>query len=140
MSKFILMPALFLAACSGGPSADPELAPIIVVAPAPVAEAEIEMIAKEPARAESLMGLSPSAVITRMGPPNLVRRDGLGQVMLFEHETCVFDVVFYADTIEAPYRVAHISSRTPSGKGIDKQLCLTALKPDGFEALPTLEE
>lgn len=137
MSKFILMPALFLAACSGGPTTAPEPEPV----PSPVAQIEIipETVNK-PARVDSLMRLSPGEVIARMGPPNLVRRDGLGQVMLFEHETCVFDVVFYAETIEAPYRVAHISSRTPSGQNIDKQLCLTALKPDGFETLPTREE
>lgn len=137
MSKFILMLPLFLAACSGGPIVAPEPEP----APAPVAEIETIVEATgEPALVDSLMGLSPGEVIARLGPPNLVRRDGLGQVMLFEHETCVFDVVFYAETIEAPYRVAHISSRTLLGQNIDKQLCLTALKPDGFEALAIREE
>ena len=94
----------------------------------------------EPALVESLMGMSPSEVIIRMGPPNLVRRDGLGQVMLFEHASCVFDVVFYAETIETPYAVTYISSRTPQGQSFDKQQCLNIIKPDGFDNLIILKE
>ena len=133
MNKSLLILALLLTAC--GEVKIPAASP----APESVIEPELEVIIAEPeiitppARVEKLTGLSPSQVIALMGSPSLVRRDGLGQVMLFEHEACVFDIVFYAETIETPYKVVHISARTRQGQQSDKQLCLTALKPDGFD-------
>ncbi len=137
MKKIILISALLISACSE----------TVVTAPAPdanvapVSEVEMKPVnIHEPALVESLMGMSPSEVIIRMGPPNLVRRDGLGQVMLFEHESCVFDVVFYTETIETPYVVTYTSSRTPLGQSFDKQQCLNIIKPDGFDNLITPKE
>ena len=134
IKKTTLIATLLLSACSQ--------TPVPVATPEPVPEdvaPVIEPVVK-PAVAEELMGLSPSDIIIRMGPPNLVRRDGLGQVMLFEHDTCVFDVIFYADTIEAPYKVSYMSARTRQGQNIDKQLCLTAIKPNGFDNQLTSEQ
>lgn len=137
MNKIILLSALLVSACSG--TAITTSMSDANTASAPVAEAETENI-HEPALVKSLMGLSPSEVIIRMGPPNLVRRDGLGQVMLFEHAECVFDIVFYAETIETPYIATHISARTPLGQNIDKQQCLATIKPNGFDSLVTPQE
>ena len=137
MKKTILISALLVSACSETVVTAPT--PGANVASAPVVEAEPVNI-HEPALVESLMGMSPSEVIIRMGPPNLVRRDGLGQVMLFEHAGCVFDVVFYTETIEMPYAVSYISSRTPLGQSFNKQQCLNILKPDGFDNLITPKE
>ena len=137
MKKIILMSTLLVSACS-----EPIVttsAPDANIAPAPVVEIKPVNI-HEPALVTSLMGLSPSEVIIRMGPPNLVRRDGLGQVMLFEQATCVFDVVFYAETIETPYTVSYISARTLQGQKADKQQCLDIIKPDGFDNLITPQE
>lgn len=138
MNKFLILSAFLLSACGGGPltttAPDPAtLAPVIE------AEAPPENI-RQPALVTSLMTLSPSEVIVRMGSPSLVRRDGLGQVMLFEHATCVFDVVFYTETIETPYSVTHINARTPLGVKIDKQQCLTVIKPGGFENMIANQE
>lgn len=136
MKKIILMAAFILSACSADT--------LVVADPEPISPAALmrEMTVvpshdfiHQPAQIENLMGLSPSDVILRMGSPNLVRRDGLGQVMLFEHEACVLDVVFFAETIEAPYSVEHISSRTPLGQKFDIQECLIRLKPDGFGSI-----
>lgn len=137
MNKIILLSALLVSACSG--TAITTSVPDAKTASAPAAEAESENI-HEPALVKSLIGLSPSEVIIRMGSPSLVRRDGLGQVMLFEYATCVFDIVFYAETIETPYTVTHISARTPLGQNIDKQQCLASIKPNGFDNLVTLQE
>lgn len=137
MNKIILMSALLVSACSETVVTPP--APAANIAPDPVVEMKPVNI-NEPALVTSLMGLSPSEVIMRMGPPNLVRRDGLGQVMLFEHAACVFDIVLYAKTIETPYIVTYISSRTPLGQNTDKQQCLNIIKPDGFDNLITPKE
>lgn len=137
MKKIILIAALLVSACSE--IAVTTSAPDANIAPGLAVEVKPVNI-NEPALVESLMGLSPSDVIIRMGSPNLVRRDGLGQVMLFEHAVCVFDVVFYAETIETPYAVTYISSRTPLGQNTDKQQCLDTIKPDGFDNLVTPQE
>ena len=141
MNKLILLPMVFLAACSAETTLKSEaISDPVILAPAPeptpMIEVETEPLIEnvhEPALVASLMGLSPSEVINRMGKPNLVRRDGLGQIMLFERETCVFDVVFYADNIEAPYLAEHISARTLSGQKRDSQQCLSEIKPGGFD-------
>ncbi len=138
MNKVVLLSVFFLTAC-GVEITSPEPSGPLAPAPAPEEaflklEAEaIPEILYEPALVESLKGLSPGDVIIRMGSPNLVMREELGQIMLFEHATCVFDVVFYAESIESPYRVTHLRSRTIQGQPIDKQLCLTAVKPNGFD-------
>lgn len=132
IKKLTLLSSLLVGACNGVavPPSSPEAFPLPVPA---VAAVEAPVAVYQPATVDALSGLSPFDVINRMGSPSLVRRDGLGQVMLFEHESCVFDIVFYADTIESPYKVAYISARTRDGSKSDRQQCLQALKPNGFD-------
>lgn len=137
MKKVVLVFAVLLSACSGEPvpvSVSPEPVPVVSDGPE-VHPQDMEVLPyRAPARVEALMGLAPNAVIKKMGAPSLVRRDNLAQVMLFEHEACVFDIVFYAESVGSPFRVSYISARNRQGLKSDTQQCLTIVKPDGFNS------
>ncbi len=106
-------------------------------APAPVVEAEqpaaleAAQPAPPPPEPERLQGLNPQQVITLMGEPSLVRRDGSVQVMLFENETCVFEVVFREPSQHEYFQAHHIAARTLDGHGTDTQACLMKVLPNG---------
>lgn len=134
-SKNILLVAIsgsMLAAC--GPT---NVEPPQAQAPAPMVEAtepnpaEVAQPAPPPPEPERLQGLNPQQVITLMGEPSLVRRDGAVQVMLFENQTCVFEVVFREPSQHEYFQAHHIAARTLAGEATDTQACLMKVLPSG---------
>jgi len=133
-----LTPVLLLAACMGAGAP----APIPTTTPEPEAEApaiapvETALVASEapalpmpePAR---LSGLNPREVQALMGEPSLVRRDANVQIMLFETQACVFEIVFYEPNLDAHFHADHLNARSPGGTDIDLQACLVEVLPNG---------
>ncbi|GHF14907.1 hypothetical protein GCM10017044_06290 [Kordiimonas sediminis] len=74
-----------------------------------------------------LQGKTPAQVQTIMGEPDLVRRDGSMQVMLFETNQCVLDVVFYESSVGEHFRASAISARSRDGKDVDAVQCLETM-------------
>jgi len=124
--------ASMLAACGPTNQETPQ-----AQAPAPVVPAEqpATLEATEPTppppHPERLQGLNPQQVITLMGEPSLVRRDGSVQVMLFENETCVFEVVFREPSQHEYFQAHHYAARTLEGDASDALACLMKVLPNG---------
>ena len=123
-----------LAACgpvSTAPEAAPqkkaEAAPALTPEPVPLAEMHPRPLA-EPLR---LMGASPHDVQTLMGNPTFVRREDMMQVMLYENDGCVFEVVFYEPTPGEYFEARHLAARTPRGENVDIKACLASHLPGG---------
>jgi len=105
------------------------------VAPSPVLEPEpvplAEMHPRPPADPLRLMGASPGDVQALMGNPALVRRDDMMQVMLFENDGCVLEVVFYEPTLGEYFEARHLAARSRTGDNVDIKACLASLLPGG---------
>lgn len=94
-------------------AAEPDAAPDTLAAAPPVA----------PTDPESLLKLSDSEVTARLGPPDLLRRDGLVEVRQYRNADCTLDLFLYPDK-SADLAVRYAELR---GAGLDargRQLCL----------------
>jgi len=132
-SKSILFIAAsgLLAAC--GPTG---VEPPQPQAPEPPIEAEqaVPQDIQQPApppEPERLQGMNPGEVMALLGDPSLVRRDGAIQVMLFENEACVFEVVFREPSQNEYFQAHHIAARDRDGRATDTQACLMKVLPNG---------
>lgn len=131
-----LVPALMLTACMGARAPAPAPVPELVATPeeapaAPVEEAAIVAPPPPPPEPARLEGLNPIEVQALMGEPSLVRRDAHVQVMLFEAQACVFEVIFYEPSPDAHFRVDTLNARDRRGLDTDLQTCLMQVLPDG---------
>ncbi|WP_262692552.1 hypothetical protein [Kordiimonas aestuarii] len=103
--------------------------------PTPVLEPEPEPLAeihpRPPADPLRLMGASPGDVQALIGNPTLVRRDDMMQVMLFENDGCVLEVVFYEPTRGEYFEARHLAARTRTGDNVNIDACLASHLPGG---------
>jgi len=132
-----LTPLFMLGACMGAATPEPtttqspeaKASPVMVAVETPtVFEERHTLPAPEPGR---LTGLNPKQVQAIMGDPSLVRRDGNVQIMLFETQSCVFEIIFYEPNLDAHFIANHMNARNRSGIDIDLQTCLVNLLPQG---------
>jgi len=100
-------------------------APVEVEAPAPEpvapALAAPEPIAVDMARIENQ---TPTEVIGYLGTPSLVRRDDTVQVMIFETNTCVVEVIFFEPASGDHFRAHRVNTRSPTGQDVDTENCV----------------
>lgn len=126
----VLSCTLLLAACGPAGTEEPAVVappPVETPAPAPTEEAT-PFVPVDPDR---LTGLTPKDVVSLMGEPGLMRRDGPVQVMLFENHSCVVEIVFMEPDPDAHFQADHVTARDRDGNDTDLQACLTQLLPDG---------
>lgn len=102
------------------PAPEPETTPVEVLAPPP-----------PPPSPDRLDGLTPVDVLALLGEPGLVRRDGKIQVMLFETDDCVLELVFVEPSPDDHFLVTHLDARDRRGAGTDPTACLTQILPEG---------
>lgn len=122
--------ALLLSACMGTATQPPQ--PVATPAPEPeTAPVEAETPPPPPPAPERLDGLTPVEVLALLGEPGLVRRDGKVQVMLFETETCVLELVFVEPTPDQHFQVRHRAARNRQGDDMDQTACLGDILPAG---------
>lgn len=92
------------------------------VAPVPTpAEPVPEPLIIDLARIE---GQTPAGVLEYLGTPSLVRRDENVQVMIFETETCVVEVIFYEPDNGDHFRARRVNARTTAGHDTDLESCV----------------
>jgi len=119
-----------LSACMGTTTEPPQ--PVATPAPAQeTAPAEVEVPPPPPPSPERLDGLTPVEVLALLGEPGLVRRDGKVQVMLFETEACVLELVFVEPTPDQHFQVTHRAARDRQGDDMDQTACLGDILPSG---------
>lgn len=120
----------FVTACGPATTDTPapeKTAPVMEPEPVPLAE----LHPRPPADPLRLMGTSPSDVQGLMGNPTLVRRDDMVQVMLYENDGCVFEIVFYEPTPGAYFEARHLAARSRAGDNVDIKACLASHLPGG---------
>lgn len=117
-----------LAACGTAPAPAP-------VAPAPEPAVEETLNAPAPPAPEviepqplvvdlsHIENATPADVISYMGAPTLVRRDENVQVMIFEAERCVVEVVFYEPDNGEHFRSEWVTARLKSGQETETTAC-----------------
>ncbi len=119
-----------LAACASGPTPapTPEPAPQQVVEPTPQAVPQLP----DPPAPEStpivvdmgrVEGQTPADVLAYLGAPTLVRRDENVQVMIFEADRCVVEVIFYEPENGDHFRADWVSARLRNGQDTDLTTC-----------------
>lgn len=123
---------LLLAAC--GPEASVEAPPQPVAPAAPVEAAPVEPLPEPEPEPEPIIvdfarieGQTPADVLAYLGSPTLVRRDDNVQVMIFEADSCVLEVVFYEPDSGDYFRAEHYSARTRAGGDTDMEACARRL-------------
>lgn len=72
-------------------------------------------------------GKTPASVQDYLGQPSLVRRDENVQIMIFETDTCVFQVTFYEPSNGDHFRAEHTDARNRKGNAYDPELCVQQL-------------
>ncbi|MGQ0662662.1 MAG: hypothetical protein ACT4P2_03545 [Pseudomonadota bacterium] len=113
--------ALLLASCALGPApSEREQASLPAAGPpaAAAAAAPSALAALPPAgrvdEVERLLGQSPEAVRSALGPAAFVRRDGPAEIWRYAADDCFLDIFLYRT--QGTIRVAHIEAR-PRGPG-----------------------
>lgn len=122
--------AALLSACMGAATEPPQP----VATPIPAKEtppATVVVEAPPPPSPDRLDGLTPVDVLALLGEPGLVRRDGKVQVMLFEADDCVLELVFVEPSPDDHFHVTHLAARDRKGADIDQTACLTQILPEG---------
>lgn len=78
-----------------------------------------------PAAASALLGAGPDALRRWFGDPDLRRREGDAEVLLFLGPGCALDVVLYAEGGAA--RVAHAAARADGAAAVTEADCLRGI-------------
>lgn len=118
---------LLLTACTG----ETEPAPIISAPAAPVETPNAAPLEADTAPAPiiadlaQIRGATPADVLAYVGEPTLVRRDENVQVMTFETDRCVFEVIFYEPSPDDHFEARYINARDRSGRPLDTETCLS---------------
>lgn len=120
--------ASVLTACGTAPAPAP-----VAPAPAPAVEETLnastapapEIIEPQPLVVDlsNIENATPADVISYMGAPTLVRRDENVQVMIFEAERCVVEVVFYEPDNGEHFRSEWVTARLKSGQEAETIAC-----------------
>lgn len=131
-SLYLTGAAALLSACMGATTEPPKP----VTTPIPPEDTRPASVAVEtppppPPSPDRLNGLTPVDVITLLGEPGLVRRDGKVQVMLFETKDCVLELVFVEPSPDDHFHVTHLAARDRQGADTDQTACLTQILPEG---------
>ncbi len=71
-----------------------------------------------------LHGLSPEAVISKLGKPVLDRRDGRVRVLQYSDRMCVLDIILWRKQTATSFTVQHVESRTLKAEKSDLTSCL----------------
>jgi hypothetical protein len=126
---FAITAALALSACATtAPMPEPiEPAPATVAEPIESPPVE-SVIAPEPepivVNLSRIEARTPAEVQNYIGEPSFVRRDENVQIMHFQNEWCVTEIIFYEPENGDHFRANHISARTPTGAAADLKDCL----------------
>ena len=70
---------------------------------------------------EQLLGLAPTGVSERLGPPGFVRRDGRSEIWQYPAEACILDVFLYRD--KGTLSVDYVELRGRGTAQISRQDC-----------------
>lgn len=124
----LLAGTVALAACTSAPAPAPAVPapePAVeqpVATPVPV---EPEIVEPKPLVVDlsHIENATPADVISYMGAPSLVRRDENVQVMIFEAERCVVEIVFYEPEDGDHFRSEWITARLKSGQDMETISC-----------------
>lgn len=117
---FLLAGLIGLSACSGAlaPATErPAPGPTTTTeqATAPVARAAPPRAARTPQlRISDLIGRAPTDIDARIGAPDLVRREGDGEVRIYTGSACILHVFAYPAS--GASRATHIEARTRDGR------------------------
>ena len=77
----------------------------------------------------SLLGLTASDLVARLGSPALQVREGAGVKMQFRSRYCVVDAYLYPpENGQGLTRVTHADARLPSGADTDQAACISAVE------------
>jgi len=74
----------------------------------------------------SLVGATPETLRAMLGPPLLLRREGLAQVWLYRSSVCAIDLILYPDSHSGAARVALAEERS-FGVPASGTACLTSV-------------
>ena len=106
---------LLLSACATAPSPEPPTPPLPVT--------------PSPHIPSSVLGLSATELVARLGNPALQVREGAGLKMQFRSGYCVLDAYLYPPPEGAGLtRVTHSDARLPSGADTDQAACISAIE------------
>ena len=77
----------------------------------------------------SLLGLTVSELVQRLGTPVLQIREGPGVKLQFRSDRCVLDAYLYPPLgSQGGERVTHVDTRLRSGGDIDQRSCVAAIQ------------
>lgn len=83
--------------------------------------------APQPPDGKRLIGLTPAEVQTLLGAPDLVRRDGPVQIVLYRPGPCVLDLYFYSEAVGSGFTLRSIQSRDISGLDAPLNDCIASV-------------
>jgi len=112
------------------PTVQPELDPDSPLIARVVTQAVIEDTPVFP-EVSRLSDISSESVRSLMGDPDLYRRDGNVEIMLFENTHCVLEVILSQDAGSQDYISKRVSTRTLKGAPTEGGACLKTLLPGG---------
>ena len=129
-----VMGVILLAGCAGGTarnqvsnSASAEAQPALLAEQlSEDTKPDIPAYVAEP---DHVLGLTPADVQDWLGPPDLVRRDGHVQIMLYKGTDCALDVIFFETNPEDHFRAGDLLARDSDGKAMNAATCLRGLAP-----------
>lgn len=135
---YALSSSLLLTACIGEgfnvkQSTVPETAPVEPVIegarPAPVETPEVkaEPLEVTGLKLGDILQKSPAMIQNKFGEPALIRWDGSMQILQYQGDNCVVDVIFYEATEGEGFNATHLRGRNSNGaqsNGID---CLSLI-------------
>ena len=97
-------------------------------APTPAPEKPISPTPTGPAVPGTLLNLTASELIQKMGQPALQVREGPGLKLQFKSRSCILDAYLYPSPSGGlPERVTHVDTRLTNGNGTPQQACIASL-------------
>ena len=109
-----LAAALLLAGCATAPTPEPEKS--------------AETGPTGPSVPGTLLNMTASELIQKMGQPALQVREGPGVKLQFKGRSCILDAYLYpAPSGGLPERVTHVDTRLPNGNDTSQQACIASL-------------
>ena len=114
MRRLVILASLLVAGCETVPEQrQPQPTPVTV----------------SPHIRSSLLGLTASELVQRLGSPVLQIREGQGLKLQFRAAGCVLDAYLYPPVGgQGSDRVTHVDTRLRSGANTDQRRCITAIE------------
>lgn len=73
-----------------------------------------------------MIGLDKTGVLSLLGAPHLIRRDGPAEVWQYAADACVLDLFLYAES--GDYRVDYFELRPPPGETLPADACYAGIQ------------